>query len=62
MSYKIQYMVVDKKGQLYAASNACTQASAKDRHYFDTGELWPQRYAKGDRIVKVKIEIWKTLP
>ena len=55
-------MVVDRLGNLYAASNAHTQGDAKERHYADIGKPWRQSHKEGDRLVRVSISIVKTLP
>lgn len=58
----LQWMVVDRLGNLYAASNAHTQGDAKERHYADIGKPWRQSHKEGDRLVRVSISIVKTLP
>lgn len=58
----LQWMVVDSKGELYAASNDDTQTGAKERHYSDTGKPWSVAHKDGDRLVQVSISIIKTLP
>jgi hypothetical protein len=62
MKPKTQYMVIDRQGHLYAASNAHTQEDAKERHYADIGKSWPQAHKDGDRLVRVSISVIKTVP
>ena len=58
----LQWMVVDRLGHPYAASNAYTQRDAKERHCSDLGKPWPAAHKEGDRIVRVSISVIKTLP
>jgi hypothetical protein len=58
----LQWMVVDRLGNLYASSNSSTQKDAKERHYADLGQPWNKSYKQGDRLVRVSISIVKTLP
>jgi hypothetical protein len=58
----LQWMVVDSKGEFYAASNDDAQTGAKERHHSDTGKSWPVAHRDGDRLVQVSISIIKTLP
>lgn len=53
------YMVINKDDDIYAASNGSTKGHAFERHRSDTGEPWEKRFAKGDRLVEVKIKIVK---
>lgn len=52
---KQQWVVVDKRGNLYAASNADTKKMAVERHEHDLGEFWSTRKSKGDKAIKVII-------
>ncbi len=62
MKTLLQWMVVDRLGHIYAASNAHTQQDAKERHYADLGKPWSEARKNGDRIVRVSISVIKTLP
>jgi len=52
-----QWMVVDKDGDIYAASNANTRRDAMERHYSDMGYPWSTALAHGDRLARVKIKV-----
>ncbi len=52
-------MVVDKDGDLYAASNATTKSLAIMHHEGSLGLDWEKARAKGDRLVRVRITKWK---
>jgi len=54
-----QWMVVDKDGDIYAASNANTRRDAMERHSSDMGYPWSTALAQGDRLARVEITIIK---
>jgi len=59
---RLQWMVVDRWGHLYTASNASTKKAAMERHVSDLGSEWWMHHRAGDRLVRVSISVIKTLP
>lgn len=59
---KLQWMVADYKGKLYACSNSLSKKGAKLNHVADMRVPWLDCWLTGDRLVQVSISIIKTLP